>query len=311
MEEKKENAGGLFKTRTYGACLSEGIKFPTRNVLLLLKHLALPIVCMVVCVCLATLFLGDAYRYVNGADFAREWPQWGRVGLCVLLYGAVCLLPGAFCLGRTVFIIRFYGKEGGLPLSLVGLKSLGEKQTAVIGKAFCFLAGGLLLWSLVVVLSCSLIGPGWLRVVVCLLGILAVSLPYVMRGLFYLYGDTDVPSGWATLRQCYKHWGALAAVLLLGGALAAVLVFLAVLPAAVIFQAGYLSDEALRVGDPSDVPSYFLLLQVVSYALGTFFSCMAFALPVFSLAFLYGSIRQVQSDNDAYAAEQQRMEDEQ
>lgn len=305
MEEKKESAGGLFKVRTYGACLSEGIKLPTRNVIVLLKHLWVAVACVVVFVSVWGFTAVPAYRAWTEAQLWGTWPAWRVAGLFVAACLLVLSVPVGLYLGQLTVLVRRYGCVGYLPASTAGLKVYGREVLAGWGRAFLFLLGGLLLWGVAGGLSFAFVGRNWAGLAVFTLAGLLISIPYAMFGLFYLFDEAGPASLPVVFRQGYKHWGALAAVLLLGGVLAGVLLFVSALPAGVILQVDFLSDQALMQGDLSDLPSAFPVLQTVSYVLAAFLACLSLWVFVFPLAFLFGSIKQARQEKTDYAAEQQ------
>lgn len=308
MEEKKENAGGLFKVRTYGACLSEGIKLPTRNVMILLKYLWPSLTCLVVFVSLVNWGAGPAFAHLSGPEVAGEMPLSGRMGACLL--GALLLLfvPGSLYLAQLVVLIRRYGALGYLPASSAGLHFFDRKGLNVWGRSLLFLLGGWLLWGLAGFLVFRWVDAGWLRLVAGAGVLLLFSLPYAMFGLFFLFDEAASCRMSTVFRQSYKHWGALAAVLLLGGALAGAFAGIGSLPARIMLIVNFLSNEAVAQGDLSDVPDMFSFMQVLSGALSALISALSVWLFVFPLAFLFGSIKQERRENEAYAAEQKRMD---
>lgn len=308
MEEKKENADGLFKVRTYGACLSEGIKLPTRNVSVLLRHLWPSMACVVALATLVGLISGPAFGYLSAPEVLGSVSLSGRMGMCMLGVLLLLIVPGSLYLAQLVALVRRYGQLGYLPLPASAWWPCGREVAGVWGRSVLFLLGGWLLWGVVGTAVFELAGAAWLRLAAGVLILLLVSVPYAMFGLFFLFDDTASFSVSAVFRQSGRHWGALVAVLLLGGVLAGVVAGIGSLPARIMLLVSILSDEAVAQGDLSDVPALFPLMQAFSYALSAFVSCLSLWLLVFPLAFLFGAIRQERHENDEYAAERERAD---
>lgn len=308
-EDKTEVADGLFKVRTYGACLSEGIKLATRNGLVLMRHLWFSLLLLLLFASLLGMLLVPGFDAWRANRFFSEWPAWAVTGLFGVLCLLVLTLPGSLYVGHLAVLIRRYGKLGYLPALTSGLRWFDSEVLRSWRRTLPYIVAGVLIWALAGGIAFSLVGCGWLGGLLFVGLGLAFSIPYALTGLFLLLDEERGPSGLMLLRHRNPHWGAFTAVLLLGGALAVIPAGVACLPLGVAVTAEALAAEALRQGDVSDLPALFPLLQGVSACVSALLGALSFWLYFFPLSFFYGSVVQERREEVALKEEDKAEEE--
>ena len=308
-EEKREVDGGLFVSRSYLVCLSEGIKLPTRHILSLLRFLYPS---LSACALTAALW-GVFFNQMSVA-----WTQWmdgdGAVALSFLvimflLLVLLSMLSGSFYLGNVMTAVARFADAGRWPVLRFGSlrreifrTSLRAFNLLLVGQVFKYLVMVPVVWALGM---CSVwtwvaVGGMWL----------AFGVPYCMTGMDYMLdGRCGFIASLKRMKDGYRHWTMFFIILFCSGLLVEMLVVVAWLPAAILSYAGHESFVGVLAGDATDLPSYIPALTVLFFMLAAVLTCIFRWLVYFPLAFLYGSIEARRCEKAFFEEEEHRLND--
>ncbi len=280
METKQEKAPAagapIFKARTYRACLSEGIKLPTQNVILLTKHLWTSMLLASMWLALAGVWAMDGVEWMMraiGRALAEgpEYAAWGPVFVAVLVTTLVLAFPISFCVGQFTTLLRRYAELGYVPVALQTRPfcravwvNAGRALGAIFVPLFLFLA---------IVTVWGLTAPSWWIYVAwpVWLGLVLPFTYYQVRGQV-LGGNRDLLRTFP--RATLKDWGAYLAVLFLGSLLFVVLAAVALLPTLTLFLAQFQALNDVLQEDVVTFPAYFPVLSFVCALVGVWLTCM-------------------------------------
>lgn len=290
MEEKNEKQARLYEVRSYLACLKEGMRMPTQNILLLLKYLYPSFIAWGITACLCGLFFNQL-----SVAFVQWWyatePVMMNLPFFVLLgLGILMLLSASLYLGQLMYLVRVYGETGILPV--LSIRKEGRNIFDMTIRALTWIFTGVLLTMLVIYLS--VVSLGILNVwtwVIWGVFLLIFWVPYMMVGCDYTIGRSNsFFSSLSKFKEGYQFWVAFFIVLLCGGLVSGILTVIGWLPTGVLAYAGHLSEVSLIQGDPTDLPSCVFGIVVLFFIVSFLLACVFQWLIIFPVSFLYGTL---------------------
>lgn len=307
MEDRRDKGEDLFKVRGYLGCLSEGMKLPTRHIILLLKFLWPSLVLSAIVAGLCGVFF-NRLSVVFATWLAAEepvvlyFPLFTLIILCLLV-----LLTGSLYIGQVMVVISRFADTGVWPL--LRLRDSRAEICDAFLRALTFMFVGLVVSGLVLVPVMLWRGltDVWFTVACCLV-LLFFWVPYCMVGGEHLLGRRDFGSALSRFKEGYQYWGAFFIVLFCGGLIMMVLAAVSWLPAAVLAYAGHLSMMGTMAGDVSDLPASVPVCVVFFFMLASVIANVTGWLTLFPLSYLYGSIETRKKEKAEIEAEGHQLE---
>lgn len=309
MEEKNEKQVRLYEVRSYLACLKQGMRMPTQNILLLLKYLYPSFIAWGITACLCGLFFNQLSVALVQWWYATE-PVMLNLPFFVLLgLGILMLLSASLYLGQLMYLVRSYGETGNMPV--LSMRKDGRNIFDMTIRALTWMFIGLLLTTLVVYLSVKILGilNVWTWVIWGVF-LLIFWVPYMMVGCDYTIGHSNsFLKSLGRFKEGYQFWVAFFIVLLCGGIVSGVLTVIGWLPTGVLAYAGHLSEMNLLQGDPTDLPSYVFGFVVLFFIISSLLASIFQWLVVFPVSFLYGTLIARKEEKAKFEAESKLMDE--
>lgn len=309
MEEKKAMNEELYKSRSYLGCLSEGLKFPTRHIMDILKFVYPSLLVCAVVVGLWGAFNNQMSVMMAGWLSAEEpvmlsFPAYS-LGLLTLLW----IIADSFYMGNLMTgISRFASTGQWQPLRFsqvwreVAFTSLRSLSMNLLFYVFLSVVMGVL------ALCIGLEHILWLVLIFYVL-LFALGIPYTMVWMDYLLGGHhNMLRSFAYIKEGFRYFGAIFIILFCGGLIVGLLAGIAWMPASILSFAGHESMMGALNGDVTDLPAMIPTLTVFFFILGGFITYLFYNLILFPLSYLYGSIEARKKEKARFEEEEQRIQ---
>lgn len=282
-----ENAGILYKNRSYSSCIHEGLKLGIQNFLTLLRNVWPTMLPAVVVTAASSLFLGYYLPFLVSLTGRSDWGilMFGVSGLLHL----IILITGSAYIGHLILLVRKYNELQFVPI--LSFRDTWPELKRIWGKSFGWL---LFFWIIgygSFILFRYVAGWAWWSFLLDLAILLACSIPCLFTSTACLFGQTTGRSSLKSFVQAFRNWGATAAVALVGGLITLIILLISWLPSAILLSAEIFSYQNLLLGDPVDLPSGFPILKFFVLLFTLILSGIALWALIFPLIFHYASVQ--------------------
>lgn len=259
----------LMKERSYVKSMSAGVRLPLRHPWGFLRHMwPMMVLCMLVWAVVAQWAAPNMWALRNEASVAGVSPAdlltknfimccaWG--GLAIVFLGIQC--------GQISYLMQRYGELTYLP-AVQPWKVMKDITPHIVrGIILCVVGYAVTLgWCVLSLLFMP--SRLWALVLFVILTILW-AMVYVPAGQQYML---DKRSFLSSLAYPFKHLGSVggsSAVLVVCGMVVVCVMVAGCLPALSTIYVGGMSDQAVAIGDGTDLPSSFALVRSICFAMG-------------------------------------------
>lgn len=280
----------LLKERGYVKCLSAGMRLPLRHPWGFLRHIWPSLLFSMLAAYAASRVMAPNIMAVFSAFAAEDFipSQLFNTPLLVVVgIGYLNVLCYALVTGHATYLMRRYAELTYLPA--VQPWHVWKDIMPCIVRSIVSLSIGYFI--LIGICAASLLLPslGWSLIAMTLTGIL-FTLLYIPICQHYLMDGSL--SYVAALRWPSKHVGTTSktyAIVLVSGLLVIAVTLIGYIPSLCTIYVGGMSDEAVAIGDPTDLPSSFNFVRGISFALGALISKLSIIFLLIPLAFDWGS----------------------
>lgn len=282
-----ENAGILFKNRSYSSCVHEGLKLGVQNFLTLLRNIWPTMTFAALLTAAASLFIGDFLPVLVSTTGRTDWSllMFGVFSLIKL----VMLLAGSAYLAHVTLLVKKYDELQFVPV--LSWKNTWPELKMLWSRSFLWLFSFWLISFGLFVAFRNIAGSAWWTYFLDLVVLLGFSIPYFFVGTSYLFGKSSPAETLKAFPQAYRTWGATAAILLVSGLIAMIILLVCWLPSAILLSAEVFSYQNILAGDPTDLPAGFPILKFVMLFFTVILSGIAMWALIFPMIFHYASVR--------------------
>lgn len=280
----------LYKERSYVKSLSVGMRLPLRHPIGFLRHLwPMMLLCVLTWAFLAKVVSPDvwALRELAFADGSTPSMLVGMPLCKVLMWGFVAILFLGVQVGQIGFLMQRYGELTYLPAVQPWRVWRDIMPNILSGMMLCSIGYvvtvGLLLVSL-------LLMPSYLFAIILFVVLTLVwAMVYVPVGQELMIGKCSFMDSLKSPFCKSADFTGTAAILLVSGLLMLVVMFVGLMPAISFIYVGGIADNAVQIGDTSDLPASFCMLRSIAFALSALIALIAWFFILVPLAFQWGS----------------------
>lgn len=280
----------LLKERSYVKSMSTGIRLPLRHPWGFLRHLWPMLVVSIILWAVASAWLAPHLWTLRGVALTPgiapsdilcpafwQVSAWGMMGIVLL----------GVLVGQVGYLMQRYAELTYLP-AVQPWKLWSDIMP-------CVLRGLLttIVWYVValafVVLSLAVMPSRLWALVLCVFLVMTWTFIYVCAGQQYMLGQRSLFSAFAWPFKNFSSVGGSTAILVVCGLLVASVIAIGCIPALSTIFVGGLSDNAVEIGDETDIPSNFALLRSICFGLAALVANIAWPFVLVPLAFNWGS----------------------
>lgn len=280
----------LLKERGYVKCLSAGMRLPLRHPWGFLRHMWISLLTTMLAAFVASRWMAPNMMAVLSATGAEDFAPSQLLDTPLLVVcgiGYLIVVCYALVVGHATYLMRRYAELTYLPA--VQPWHVWRDIMPCLKRSLVSLTIGYLVVAGIGAASLMLPSIAWSLLAFIVAGILYTLLYIPACQQYLLDGNTSLM---AALKWPFGHRSALgqtAAIIVVCGLLVAAVTLIGYLPAICTIYVGGMSDEALAIGDPSDLPSTFPFLRGICFVLGALIGKLSIMFLVVPLAFDWGS----------------------
>lgn len=279
----------LLKERSYVKSMSAGVRLPLRHPWGFLRHLwPMMVACVVVWAVVAQWASASVWQFremafapTTDAGHVLSVPffmlcGWGL--LAIVLLGVLC--------GQISYLMHRYAELGYLP-AVQPWKVMPDITPHVVRGIILCVVGYALTVGWAVLSLMVMPSRMWALVLFVLLTILWAMI-YVPAGQQYMMERKGFG---ASLAWPFAHMGSLggsSAILVVCGMVVVLVMLAGCLPALSTIFVGGMSDNAVAIGDGTDLPSSFGLVRSICFAMGALVVTLAWPFILVPLCFQWG-----------------------